>query len=110
MFVKKDYTWNPSTCSCKNGKYLANIMYDSAIACDEVIDSFDEKTKTVLTNLNEKKGICKTQNFYIFFAFLLITIAFLIAVSIYCYLIKYWAKQKQLLFHVTNNELKGVMY
>ena len=69
MFVKKDYTWNPSTCSWKNGKYLANIMYDSAIACDEVIDSFDEKTKTVLTNLNEKKGICKTQNFYIFWRF-----------------------------------------
>ena len=35
------------------------------------------------------KAIFKTQNFYISLAFLLITIALLIAVSIYCYLIKY---------------------
>ena len=35
----------------------------------------------------------------------------LITVSIYCYLIKHRAKQKHLLpFHVTNNELKQVMY
>ena len=34
-----------------------------------------------------------------------------IAVSIYCYLIKYRAKQKHLLpFHVTNNELREVLY
>ena len=33
------------------------------------------------------------QNFYILLAFLLITIALLIARSIYCYLIKYSAKQ-----------------
>ena len=47
------------------------------------------------------------QNFYILLVFLLITIALLIAVSIYCYLIKYGAKQKHLLlFHFTNNELK----
>ena len=51
-----------------------------------------------------KKATCKTQNFYILFGFLLITIALLIAVSIYCYLIKYKSKQKHLLpFHVTNN-------
>ena len=43
------------------------------------------------------------QNFYILLAFLLIAIALLIAVSIYCYLIKYRAKQKHKLpFHETN--------
>ena len=81
-------------------------MDDSANTCDEIIESYNEKTKKVPTNFNEKKAICKTQNFYILFAFLLITIALLIAVSIYCYLIKYQAKQKHLLpFHDTNNEL-----
>ena len=35
--------------------------------------------------------------FYILLAFLLISIALLIAVSIYCYLIKHRAKQKHLL-------------
>ena len=28
---KKDYIWNPATCSCENGKYLANIADDSVI-------------------------------------------------------------------------------
>ena len=37
------------------------------------------------------------QMFYILLAFLLISIALLIAVSIYCYLIKHRAKQKHLL-------------
>ena len=44
-------------------------------------------------------------------AFLLIAIALLIAVSIYCYFIKHRAKQKHLLpFQFTNNELKKIIY
>ena len=104
---EKDYVWNPATCYCENGKYLANIMDDSAITCDEDTEAmlYDE------TNFNEKKATCKTQNFYILLAFLLITIALLRAVGIYCYLIKYREKQKQLLpFHDTNNELREVLY
>ena len=47
------------------------------------------------------------QNFFVLLAFLLITLALLIAVKIYCYLIKYREKQKHLLpFHFTNNKLK----
>ena len=59
-----------------------------------------------------KKNItCRTQNFYILLAFLLITIALLIALSIYCYLTKYQTKLKHLLpFHNKNNKLKEVMY
>ena len=63
--------------------------------CDEVI----EETKTVLTKFNEKKQPVK-HNISIFYLFLLITIALLVAVSIYCYLIKYRAKQKHLLPHL----------
>ena len=48
----------------------------------------DEKTKTILINFHENK-------FYLHI--LLITLALLIALSIYCYLIKYWAKKKHLL-------------
>ena len=58
-------------------------MDDSLITCDEVIESYDEETKTILTNFNKKKAICKTQNFCVLLAFLLITIALLLAVSIY---------------------------
>ena len=46
---EKDYIWNPATCSCENGKYLASIIYDLVITCDEIIDSesnlYDEETK-----------------------------------------------------------------
>ena len=79
--------------------------------CDEVIQSYDEETKTISTNSNEKKGTSKTHNFYILLVNLWITTALLIAVSIYCYLIKYQEMQKYLLpFHVTNNELTEVLY
>ena len=82
-------------------------MDDSAIKCDEFIGaeakSNGKETKTFPTNFNEKNITYKTQNFYILVTFLLITIALLIAVSIYCYLIKYHGKQKYLLpFHNTN--------
>ena len=76
-------------------------MDDSANICDEVIDAFNE-TKTIPTNFNGKRVTCKTQNVYVLLAFLLIAVALLIVVSIYCYLIKYRAKQKHLSsFHDT---------
>ena len=85
----------------KNIMYVKNIMFgillhvimkmenmdDSAITCDEVIESNDEETKTIPINFNEKNITCKAQNFYVSLAFFLITIAILIAVSIYCCLI-----------------------
>ena len=40
----------------EDGRYLASIMDDSVIACDEVIDVEDR-------NFNEKDIACKTQNF-----------------------------------------------
>ena len=58
-------------------------MDDSVITCDEVIESYNDEI-----NFNAKKAICKTENFYTLLVFLFITITF-IAVSIYCYLIKY---------------------
>ena len=38
-------------------------MGDSAITCDEIRESYDEETKTIPTNFNEKKATCKTKNF-----------------------------------------------
>ena len=83
IYVKKDYIWNPATYSCKNDKYVAKIIADdSMIKCDEIV----KETKTIPKNFNEKKQPVK-QNFFILLAFLSVTMAFLIAVSIYCYLI-----------------------
>ena len=71
--------WNLATCNCENGKYLASIIYNSVITCDEIV----EETKTIPTNF-DKKITCKTKKLYNLLTFLLITIALLIAVSIYC--------------------------
>ena len=72
------------------------------------VASYDEETKTIPTNFNEKKTTCKTQNFYILLAVLLITIVLLIAASVSCYLIKYQAKQKHLLPFQYTNELASI--
>ena len=79
---EKDYAWKPATCSSKNGKkYLASIMDDSAIMCDELTESYNEETKIIPTIFLKKKATCKTQNFC-FACILLITIALLTAVNI----------------------------
>ena len=101
MYVKK-IVWNHSTCDSENEKYLGTIIYDSAIMCNGIIVSYKENAEAKSyneTNFNEKKATCKTQNFYILLAFLSITIALLIAVSIYCYLIK---KHYHLTSQITN--------
>ena len=38
IYVKKDYIWNPATCSCKNIKY-SSIIDDTVITCDKIIDA-----------------------------------------------------------------------
>ena len=44
---EKDYVWNPATCNCENGKYLASIVDDTVIICNEIIyvkeTKFNEK-------------------------------------------------------------------
>ena len=67
---------NLAACSCENCKYLASTADDSMITFGEII----ETTKTVPA---------KSTSTNILLAFLLITIALLIAVSIYCHFIKY---------------------
>ena len=57
---ENDYVWNSTTCNWENGKYLASIIDDSAILCDEVIHSYEEEIKTIPSNFNEKKVTCKT--------------------------------------------------
>ena len=51
---KNIYIWNPAACCCENGKYLASIIDNSVITCDEIINA--EETKTIPKNL-----ICETK-------------------------------------------------
>ena len=66
---EKDYIWDPATCSCKNGKYLASIDDDSVITCDEVIDADADAESNDETSFNEKKepAKCKISIFYLHF-------------------------------------------
>ena len=55
----KNDIWNPSTCIWENVEYLASIIDDSVIICDEIIivaDSVSTNvTSTVLANFDNKK-------------------------------------------------------
>ena len=42
LVCEKEIVSNPTKCVCEIGKYLASIMNDSLITCDEVIESYDE--------------------------------------------------------------------
>ena len=58
---EKDYIWNAATGNCKNGKYLASIINDSVITCDEIIDAeatpYEEETKTVPKISSAKQNV-----------------------------------------------------
>ena len=53
QICEQDYVWNSIACICENGKYLARIMDDSVITCDEIIDveetGFNEKNYNFIT-------------------------------------------------------------
>ena len=60
IIYEKDYTWNPATCNWENGKYLASIIDDLVITCDEIIDAED-------THFNDKNATCKIKKKSVFY-------------------------------------------
>ena len=58
--MRKNYIWNPATCSCENGKYVGSIIDDTVITCDEII----EKTKTVPKTKRFLYSICLFINYH----------------------------------------------
>ena len=46
---QKDYSWNPRTGNCENGKYLRGIADTLVIVCDEIITAA-ESASTNVTN------------------------------------------------------------
>ena len=47
VLVKKDYSWNPSTCICESSKYLKSIVDDSVTVCDEIINVTESVSRNV---------------------------------------------------------------
>ena len=65
---KKDYICNPARCSCKNGIYLASIIDNSKITCDEIIDTTKTvSVKTVPTTAVPKNALQQIPIFYSLF-------------------------------------------
>ena len=100
IYVKKDYIWNPATCSCENGKYFTSIVDNSVIMCNDIIDA--EERKTIPKILSKK--------FLYLISLLPFYLALLTAFSIYFCLIKYKAKQRHLLpYYLTNDKLINIL-
>ena len=111
MHVKKDYIWNPPTCSCENVEYLASTIEDSVITCDEIIDDADSVSINVPTNVMSTvstsvksiastnfhhKKVSYTMDCYILHTVLLVVILlFIIAIICYHYA-KHRSKQKNI--------------
>ena len=80
---EKGYNWNRAATCFENGRYAESIIVSSVIMCDEISETTKSTlvkpvpAKNISTNLNEKKAICKINNFYILPAFLLITMTLL---------------------------------
>ena len=54
---RKDYSWNPSTCICQNGKYLKSITDTSVTVCvcDEIINGTDSVSRNMTNTLLTEK-------------------------------------------------------
>ena len=74
MHVKKNYIWNPATCSCENVEYSASTIDDAVITCDEIINTADSVTSTVSINFYNKKVRYK-----------MVILLFIIAIILYQY-------------------------
>ena len=88
IYVKKIMFGNLLHVIMKMEKFLQVLWMIQQLSVMK-LESCDEEIKINPPNFYEKKVTCKTDSSYILLAFLLITIALLIAVSIYRYLIKY---------------------
>ena len=93
--MQKNYSWNPSTGICENGKYLKSIVDDSKIWCDEIIYVMDivptKMTNTIAVNATSTVSInCHNRNvrykidWYILHTVLL-AIILLLLITIICY-------------------------
>ena len=60
--MQKRYFWNPATCNCKNGQYLASIVGNSVITCDEITEEMKAISKTSVPT-----KIVPTETFPIYF-------------------------------------------
>ena len=90
-YCKKDYVWNPTTCSCKNGEYLRSSIYDSRITSNKFVNAANSISTNVPTNVTcivlntfHSKKVRHKMHCYILYTVLLVIIL-LCKIAIICY-------------------------
>ena len=48
---KRDYSWNPATCTCEKDEYFAITIDSPVITCDEIVNAGDSGSTDVPTNV-----------------------------------------------------------
>ena len=80
--MQKDYSRNPSTCTCENSKYLKSIADTSVIKFDEIISVMTivstKMTNTIAINVTKNCHGKKVRDCYILHTVLLAIILLLI--------------------------------
>ena len=105
--MQKNYSWNPITCICENGKNLKRIADTSVITCNEVIYAMDivstnvsiisaNVTISMLKNSDDKKVRYKIDCYILSTVLLVIMLLFIITIICYHYA-KHRSKLKNLL-------------
>ena len=96
---KKDYSWNPSTCTFENSNDLKSIDDTSVMDCDEIIlvmDTLSTKIEnTIAINITKNFHSKKVRDCCILHAFLLGIILLLIITIISYHYAKHRSKQKR---------------
>ena len=82
---KKDYSWDPSTCICENGKYLKSIADGSKIVFDEITNATDNVSKNVSKNFHNKKVRYKMDCYIPHIVLLLIILLIIIVIICFHY-------------------------
>ena len=108
--AKKVNSWNPSTCTCQNSKYLKRAAEHYKIACEKIINCTDS-VSTIVTNTASinlyKRNVQYETDYYILHNYLLLTLPFIVTIICYHYA-KHRSKQKTYCF--TNSLRKwGIM-
>ena len=62
--LKKDYIWNPATCTCKNGKYVVSVIGDSVITCDEIIEATKSTSNRNRSSKKYFKKSCSNKKYF----------------------------------------------
>ena len=78
---KKDYIWNPTTCSCKNGGYLRIFIDDSRITSNKLVNAANSMSTNLPTNVTcivlnifHNKKVRHKMHCYILYTVLLVII------------------------------------